>query len=156
MNIPGLVLLLVGAILVVAEAHAPGGVLGVLGGMALMAGGIIVIFALGGGAILALPVGLVLGVAAAAWTVLATRTAAGSRGTRVQAGAEALHGRIGVARRWSESAGQVFVDGALWRARHEWLGADDEAIREGDAVVVERVSGLTLSVRRAEDWELIG
>jgi hypothetical protein len=26
---------------------------------------------------------------------------------------------------------------------------------EGDSVVVERVSGLTLSVRRAEEWELI-
>jgi membrane-bound ClpP family serine protease len=162
MNILGLVLLLIGAILVVAEAHAPSGVLGVVGGLALMVGGVIAIFALGGGAILALPVGLTLGVAGAGWTLLATRAAAGSRGTRVQAGAEALHGRIGVARRWSESAGQVFVDGALWRARHECFGADDEvidddeAIREGDAVVVERVSGLTLSVRRAEDWELIG
>jgi membrane protein implicated in regulation of membrane protease activity len=30
-----------------------------------------------------------------------------------------------------------------------------EALREGDRVVVERVSGLTLSVRRAEEWELI-
>jgi membrane-bound ClpP family serine protease len=162
MNILGLVFLLIGAILVVAEAHAPGGVLGVGGGLALMVGGVIAIFALGGGAILALPVGLTLGVAGAGWTLLATRAAAGSRDTRVRAGTEALHGRIGVARRWSESAGQVFVDGALWRARHECLGADDEVIdddeviREGDAVVVERVSGLTLSVRRAEDWELIG
>jgi membrane-bound ClpP family serine protease len=152
----GLVLLLIGAILVVAEAHAPGGVLGLAGGLALMIGGVIAILALGGSAVLALPVGLTLGVAAAVWTLLATRAATRSRGTRVQAGAEALHGRIGVARRWSETAGQVFVDGALWRARHELLGLDDEAIHEGDSVVVERVSGLTLSVRRAEDWELIG
>jgi membrane-bound ClpP family serine protease len=156
MNALGLVLLLIGAVLVVAEAHAPGGVLGVLGGLALMSGGAIAILALGGGAILALPVGLALGVACGAWTLVATRAAAASRGTRARAGAEALEGRIGVARRWSESAGQVFLDGALWRARHEWPGADDEHIHEGDAVVVERVSGLTLSVRRAEDWELIG
>lgn len=156
MNTLGPVLLLIGAILVVAEAHVPGGILGLFGGIALMAGGVIAIFALGGSAILALPVGLTLGVVAGGWTLLATRAAAGSRGTRVQAGAEALHGRIGIARRWSESAGQVFVDGALWRARHDLLGDEDEAIHEGDAVVVEQVSGLTLSVRRAEDWELIG
>jgi membrane protein implicated in regulation of membrane protease activity len=37
---------------------------------------------------------------------------------RAQAGAEALCGRVGVVRRWSDSAGQVFVEGALWRARH--------------------------------------
>jgi membrane protein implicated in regulation of membrane protease activity len=58
-------------------------------------------------------------------------------------------------RGWSEPAGQVFVDGALWRARHDWAGLDGAALREGDPVVVENVSGLTLSVRRAEDWELI-
>ncbi len=74
---------------------------------------------------------------------------------RIKAGAEALCGRVGVVRRWSDSAGQVFVEGALWRARREWEDTDGEILREGDAVVVERVSGLTLSVRRAEEWELI-
>ena len=28
------------------------------------------------------------------------------------------------------------------------------ALREGERVVVERVNGLTLRVRRAEEWEL--
>jgi membrane-bound ClpP family serine protease len=155
MNLLGLVLLLIGAALVVAEAHVPGGVLGVAGGVVLMVGGVIVIAALGGGAMLAIPVGLGLGAAAVGWGLVARRAAAASKGTRIQAGAEALHGRIAVVRRWSESAGQVFVDGALWRARREWPEEDDEAINEGDSVVIERVSGLTLSVRRAEDWELI-
>jgi membrane-bound ClpP family serine protease len=155
MNLLGLVLLLIGAALVVAEAHAPGGVLGVAGGVALIAGGVIVIAALGGGAILAVPVGFALGAAAVAWGVVVRRAAAGVKGTRIRAGSEALQGRVGVARRWSESAGQVFVDGALWRARREWPELDEEEIREGDSVVIERVSGLTLSVRRAEDWELI-
>jgi membrane protein implicated in regulation of membrane protease activity len=89
------------------------------------------------------------------WALLVARKTSGSRRVRIQAGAEALCGRVGVVRRWSESAGQVFLDGALWRARHERLASDEEALREGDAVVVERVSGLTLSVRRAEEWELI-
>jgi membrane-bound ClpP family serine protease len=151
----GFALLLIGAILVVAEAHLPGGVLGVAGGVTLMAGGIIVIAALGGGAVLAVPIGVGLGVAAFGWALVVTRTAAGSRGGRIHAGAEALCGRVGVVRRWSESAGQVFVDGALWRARHEWPETDGEALHEGDSVVVQRVNGLTLSVRRAEEWELI-
>jgi membrane-bound ClpP family serine protease len=151
----GFALLLVGAMLVVGEAHVSGGVLGVVGGLALIFGGVIVIGALGGGAALAVPVGVGLGGAAGGWALLATRQAAGSRRTRIQAGAEALCGRVGVVRRWSESGGQVFLDGALWRARHEHAQADEETLHEGDSVVVERVSGLTLSVRRAEDWELI-
>jgi membrane-bound serine protease (ClpP class) len=151
----GIALLLIGAALVVAEAHAPAAVLGVAGGVALIAGAIIVIAALGGTAALAVPVGVGLGAAAGGWALVVTRKASGSRRVRIQAGAEALCGRVGVVRRWSESAGHVFLDGALWRARHERVGTDEEALHEGDAVVVERVSGLTLSVRRAEEWELI-
>jgi membrane-bound ClpP family serine protease len=151
----GLALVLTGAILVVAEAHAPGVVLGVAGGVALIAGGVIVSASLGGGAAFAVPVGVVLGLAAGGWGLLVTRKAAGSRRVRIQAGAEALCGRVGVVRRWSESAGQVFVDGALWRARNQGLGTEEEDLHEGDPVVIEHVSGLTLSVRRAEEWELI-
>jgi membrane protein implicated in regulation of membrane protease activity len=46
----------------------------------------------------------------------------------------------------------VLVDGALWRACSSWPDAE-ETIGEGDPVVVERVKGLTLAVRKAEDWE---
>jgi membrane-bound serine protease (ClpP class) len=49
--------------------------------------------------------------------------------------------------------GTVLVDGALWSA-HPSL-PDGEEIHEGDRVVVERVSGLTLAVRKAEEWELV-
>jgi membrane-bound ClpP family serine protease len=151
----GFVLLLVGAVLIVAEAHAPGGVLGVVGGLILVAGGVVVIAALGGGAALAIPVAVGIAAAAGAWTVVATRKAAGVRGTRIQAGTEALCGRLGVVQRWQEPAGQVFVDGALWRAEHDWGGRDEGALEDGDRIVVMRVNGLTLSVRRAEDWELV-
>jgi membrane-bound ClpP family serine protease len=151
----GFALLLSGAALVVAEAHVPGGVLGVAGGVALIIGGIIVIGALGGGAALAIPVGVGLGLAAGGWALVATRKVVSARRIRIGSGAEALCGRVGVVRRWGESAGQVFVDGALWRARDEWAGSDGAPLHEGDSVVVERVNGLTLSVRRAEEWELI-
>jgi len=151
----GFALLLIGAMLVVAEAHVPGGALGLAAGVVLIAGGVIVIGGLGGGAALAVPVGVSLGAAAGGWALVVTRKAAGAKRTRVQAGAETLFGRVGVVRRWNDSAGQVFIDGALWRARHERAEAEDEALHEGDPVVVQRVSGLTLSVRRAEEWELI-
>ena len=120
-----------------------------------MAGGIVVIAAMGGGAAAAVPVGLALGAAAGGWTIVATRKAAGVRRVRVRAGAEGLCGRVGVVRNWDERAGRVFVDGALWRACLGWTDGDQEWLHEGDRVVVEGVSGLTLSVRRAEEWELI-
>ncbi len=151
----GFALLLTGAALLVAEAHVPSGVLGMAAAGALIAGGVIVIAGLGGGAALAVPVGVVLGAAAGGWAIVATRKVAGSRRARIQAGAESLCGRVGVVRGWSDSAGQVFVDGALWRARRGVLDVEDEVLHEGDSIVVERVSGLTLSVRRAEEWELI-
>ena len=151
----GIALLLVGGVLLIAEAHAPGGVLGAGAGAALISGGIILIASLGGGAAFAVPVGVGLGLIAGAWAVVATHKAAGVRRLRVKVGAESLCGRIGVVRRWSDSVGQVFVDGALWRARHQ-VGEDGaEALHEGDSVIVEHVNGLTLSVRLAEEWELI-
>ena len=150
----GFALLLAGAALVVAEAHVPGGVLGAVGGAALIAGGVLVIAALGGGVAIAVPVGLALGLGAGGWALVAARTAGAARRTRVRAGAEGLCGRVGVVRSWEEPAGQVFVDGALWRARLDWSPPESEALHAGDPVVVERVSGLTLCVRRADEWEL--
>jgi membrane-bound serine protease (ClpP class) len=152
----GFALLFIGAVLVVAEAHVPGGVLGVFGGLALIAGGIVVIGGLGGGAVLAVPVGVGLGVATIACVLVMTRKAASVQHGRIRSGAEALCGCVGVVRGWSEPAGMVFVGGALWRARRDWGNVDEGApLHEGDPIVVERVDGLTLAVRPAEDWELI-
>lgn len=151
----GLVLLLLGATLVVVEAHVPGGVAGVAGGLALVAGGIVAIVGAGGSLALAVPVGIGVGVGVAGWMLLAATKTAAARRSRIQAGSEALSGRVGVVRGWSESSGHVFVDGALWRARRDWPGPDETKLEEGDPVVVEGVSGLTLCVRPAEDWELV-
>jgi membrane-bound serine protease (ClpP class) len=151
----GIVLLLLGLVLVIAEAHVPGGVFGVLGGVVLVAAVLVLAGAAGASAALAVPVGAALGLGAAAWGIVVARGVAGTRRARVRSGAEGLSGQVGVVRRWSEPDGQVFVDGALWRARHSWGPGEEDALREGDRVVVERVAGLTLCVRRAEEWELI-
>ena len=47
----------------------------------------------------------------------------------------------------------MFVDGALWRAR-KWDLEGEAELQPGDPVVIEQVSGLTLTVRPAEEWEL--
>ena len=148
----GVVLAVVGVALLVAEAHVPGGVLGVTGG-ATLALGLALALAGAGGAV-GVIVGVVLGtlVASGLWLAIATRKALATRRLRSASGREALAGRCGVVRRWQNGDGQVFVDGALWRARPSWPDAD-EHLEPGDTVVVEGMSGLTLAVRRAEEWE---
>jgi len=158
MVLVGLASIVCGVVLLVAEAHLPAGALGVAGAIALAVGAGLTVAGAGGGLALALA-----GVAAAAlvgvgWAALVARTALVARRRRAVSGREALSGRLGVVRRWDDDRrGQVLVDGALWQARASVLepSVADGAppLRTGDQVVVERVSGLTLTVRRAEEWE---
>ena len=152
MVIVGVALVLVGAALLVAEAHVPAGVLGVVGGLALAGGAALAIAGAGGGLAIVLTVMIAAGAVAGLWLGIATRKALATHGLRASSGREALSGRMGVVRNWTGGDGQVLVDGALWRARRSWAD-DNEELAAGDPVVVERVSGLTLAVRRAEDWE---
>jgi membrane-bound ClpP family serine protease len=152
MIIVGVALLLVGVALLVAEAHLPVGVLGAAGGLALVGGAAVALSAAGGGLALVLAATLAAAAVVGLWLALATRKALASQRRRTSSGREALNGRLGVVRNWTEAGGQVFVDGALWRARRSWADDADELV-EGDPVVVEQVRGLTLAVRRAEDWE---
>jgi membrane-bound ClpP family serine protease len=150
----GIVLLIVGAVLAVAEAHLPtGGALGFAGVAALVAGAALALTGLGTGAALAVPAAAGAGVAATGYLLLATRKVAVARRALARGGAEALVGSAGVVRSWEGRSGQVFVNGALWGARLGWA-LEDGPLRAGDHVVIERVNGLTLSVRRAEEWEV--
>ena len=149
----GIVLVLVGAALLVAEAHAPAGVLGVGGGLSLAGGAALAIAAAGGGLAIVLAVAVGAGAVAGLWLAVGTRKALATRALRSSAGREGLSGRLGVVRNWRDGGGQVLVEGALWRARQSWMD-EDAVLAEGDPVVVERVSGLTLAVRKAEDWEV--
>ena len=150
----GLLLLLVSAALAVAEAHVPSH--GVLGGasVAPLAAGIALVIS-GAGAGLALALGVATAVAAVGgmylWVVVHKALAA--RRARVRSGPEGLIGRVGEVRATPAPLGKVFLDGALWRARL-WGTDEDVPLQTGDPIVVERVDGLTLTVRRAEDWEL--
>ena len=150
----GIVLLIVGAVLLVAEAHLPAGVLGVAGALALASGAALAIAGAGGGIAIVLAAAVAAGLVAALWVVLAARKALAASRMRTISGSEALSGHTGVVRTWAGDGGQVLVDGALWRACCSWPECDQQ-IAEGDSVIVERVRGLTLAVRKAEDWETV-
>jgi membrane-bound ClpP family serine protease len=148
----GVALVLVGVALLVAEAHLPSGALGAAGGGALAVGAALAIAGAGAGAAAVVAAVLAALAVTAGWLLVATRKSLAVRRLRAASGREALSGRTGVVRSWAGECGQVFVDGALWRARRSWPD-DPEEIGVGDSVVVERVNGLTLGVRRAERWE---
>jgi membrane-bound ClpP family serine protease len=161
MTIAGLVLLVVGLLVGLSEAHAPThGIAGGIG-VALMAAGIALAL-VGAGAAVAIGVGAGFALAAGGGGLLAltVRRALAVRRRRVSTGAEGLLGQVGVVRRWAGETGSVALQGAVWRARRspgiEY--APDEtpaALHAGDRVVVEALEGLTLTVRPAEAWELL-
>jgi membrane-bound ClpP family serine protease len=137
-----------------AEAHLPSfGALGVAGVAALVTGAALAVDAAGAGPGLILAVAIAIGLGAGVLLLYAVRASLPVARARARTGAEALVGHIGVVRQPPAPLGQILVDGALWRARPCWED-DGPALRVGDHVVVERVNGLTLSVRRAEEWEL--
>lgn len=154
----GLALLAVGALLVLVEVHVPNlGVLGVPGVIALAAGAVLAVSGLGGGIAVAVVAAVVIAGVAGGALALALRRGIAVRRRRIRSGPEGLIGHMGVVRRWEEPSGKVLVDGALWSARRSWPDGEHEQgeLHEGDPVVVERLDGLTLAIRPAEDWELV-
>jgi membrane-bound ClpP family serine protease len=146
----GIVLMLLGAALAAAEAHVQfHGLLGAAAAVAAGSGLALVVAGAGAGIAVALAVGLVVGLFAAGYALLVLRKGIAVTRSRVRSGPEGLVGRVGEAR----ATGQVFLDGALWRAR-VWSGDEEPALQRGEPIVVERVDGLTLTVRRAEEWEV--
>ncbi len=145
---------MIGAVVVVVEAHVQSlGFLGVPGVAALTAGAVFTVSGLGGGIALVVACAVVLALAGAAIVGLSLTKGIAVRRRRIQTGSEGIVGHLGVVRRWTEPGGTVLIDGGLWRAQRSL--PDEEPLDEGDHVVVERVSGLTLCVRKAESWELV-
>ncbi len=147
---------MLGAVLILVEAHVSSlGVLGAPGMVALAAGAVLAVTGLGGGLILGAVSALALTAMTLGVLALTLQKGVAVRRRRIRTGAEGLIGHVGVVRSWSESMGSVLVDGALWRARYSPVNDEGHMLNAGDPVVVEYLNGLTLSVRRAEDWELV-
>ena len=140
-------LLALALVLFIAEAHAPTTVLGLLGVAALVGAG----FAWrDAGHDLPVAAIVVAGVILAAFVVFASRKAlAAHRDEPVRTGSEELVGSVGEVRAPLDPDGQIFVQGALWKARATSAGE----IGLGNRVRVRAVDGLTLEVEPVADQD---
>jgi membrane-bound serine protease (ClpP class) len=140
-------LLALALLLFIAEAHAPTTVLGLLGVASLVGAG----FAWRDAGH-DLPVAAIIagGVILAGFVVFASRKAiAAHRDEPVRTGSEELLGSVGEVRMPLDPEGQIFIQGALWRARA--VGAGEIGL--GNRVRVRAVDGLTLEVEPVADQD---
>jgi membrane-bound serine protease (ClpP class) len=145
----GVVLLLVGLGLFAAEVKiASHGVLGLGGVVALVAAGLLLFDTDSEAFSASVPVAGAAGAILGGFALFAVSKAMAARRAPVLAGSEELVGSRGTVRVPLDPVGQVFVAGALWRARP----ADGAGrIERGAKVSVEAVEGLTLDVREVEE-----
>src|SRR5947209_6518002 len=121
----GVSLLLIGAVLILIEAHVPQ--LGLIGGpgvVALGVGAALAVGGLGGGVLLGILAALVLVAAAGGMLAITVGKGLAVRRRAIRSGPEHLIGHLGEVRSWEGVKGSVAVDGALWHARLSW--PDDE------------------------------
>jgi membrane-bound serine protease (ClpP class) len=142
------VLGLLGVALLVAELLlSTGGVLAALGAAGLVAAGVIALTAESDASASdwAGPALITLGLLSIVSFYFITRKVLDAhREQPVRAGHEELIGASAEVRTSLDPEGQVWIEGALWRAQ---LSGGGEPLRPGDRVTVEAVEGLTLVVR---------
>ncbi len=149
-EIAGVLLLLLAVALIIAETQVPSGILGGAGVVALAASGLLLYDTSGEGFGISPVVVIVLAVVIGVGLIFVVRKIQEAGRNPVHTGWEELVGAEATVRTPLDPVGQVFVQGALWRARPpDGL----EPVEVGDRVVVESVDGLTLNVSRLEDSE---
>ena len=146
-SLAGVLLLLAGILMIIGEAHLPThGILGASGVAALIASGLLLYdtntSALEISPVVVVIVGLILGGALA----LVVQKAVRARHAPKRTGWEEMVGSIGEVREPLDRVGQVFVQGALWRAELTGADGDGRTLDRGVRVRVESVEGLTLHV----------
>jgi membrane-bound serine protease (ClpP class) len=143
----GLLLILLAFALFVAEAFIIShGALAAGGIVSLIFGGLL-LFDTGSEAFeISVPVVIFTAALLGGFFVFVISKAVEARHRHVRTGQEELVGMRAVVRSPLDPVGHVFVHGALWRA----TASDSAALAVGDEVVVERIEGLTLTVRKAE------
>jgi membrane-bound serine protease (ClpP class) len=140
------VLALIGVALLLAELLLPtGGVLAVLGAAGLVAGGVVALESDASNADFIGPALIALGLLSlVTFFVVARKVLEAHRDEPVRTGSEELVGALAEARSTLDPEGQVWIEGALWRAR---VGSGDGPVGLGDRVRVDAIEGLTLVVR---------
>ncbi|MGH2957466.1 MAG: NfeD family protein [Solirubrobacterales bacterium] len=133
-------------VLFIAEAHVPGGVFAGLGIASLVGAGFA--FREAGND---LPIAVIVAAALVlgGFFIFAGRKVfKAHRDEPVRTGWEELVGREGEAREPLDPVGQIWVEGALWKAR---VGDGEPGLEAGARVLIESVDGLTLVVRPVSD-----
>jgi membrane-bound serine protease (ClpP class) len=141
------VIAIVAVIVLIAELLLPtGGVLSAIGALGLIAAGVVALTADADSSASewAGPALITLGALSLITAyVIGRKVLTAHREQPVRAGYEELVGAPAEVRTSLDPEGQVWIEGALWRAR---LAGDGEPLRPGDRVRVEAVEGLTLVV----------
>lgn len=140
----GIVLLVLALALMVAETQVPsGGILGG-GGVAALAVGLLLLYDTDSPAFaVSVPATLGAGAVLGVLVLVAANKGLAARSRPLAGGEHELVGREAEVRTPLTPLGQVFVGGALWRAR---TANPDLAVEAGDKVEVRGIDGLTLTV----------
>jgi membrane-bound serine protease (ClpP class) len=137
----GMGLILLGIVLMVAEAFAPSfGVLGIGGAIAFVLGAAMLIDTEAPGFAISWPVISAIAATSLGFSLLVVRMALTSHRRGVVSGREQMIGMPARVQDWSGTSGHVFVQGERWRAVS---GAPVEA---GQTVRITGMNGLTLQV----------
>jgi membrane-bound serine protease (ClpP class) len=156
-TIAGLLLILLAFGLFVAEAFIVShGALAAGGVVSLIFGGLLLFDTHSEAFEISVPVVIFTAAVLGSFFVFVISKAVEARHRRVYTGSEEMIGERGIVRSAFDPVGHVFVRGALWRA----TPADSTSLAVGDEVVVEKIDGLTLTVRKAEpadaEREIVG
>ena len=144
-NYAGLLLILLGLGLLIADIKVPSYGLLTVGGIVSMTLGSIMLFRTPGSFLsVSWPVILAAVITTAAFFIFAIGMAIKARLTKPVSGKEGLVGERGVARTPLEPSGMVLVHGELWQAK------SDEPVGEGEEVEVVAVEGLKLKVKKVD------
>jgi len=158
-TVAGVLLLVFGVALIIAEAHLPThGILGASGVAALIAAGL-VLYDTGTSAFeVSAPVIIFAGLLIGGFLAFAVERAFRARRQPARTGWEEMIGAVGEVRERLDPVGQIFVEGALWRAElappdggsdqsADGSAGDGRPLERGSRVRVASVEGLTLRVR---------
>ena len=155
----GVLLLVVGVAMIIAEAHLPThGILGAAGVAALIAAGLVLYDTDTSAYEVSAPVVILTGLLIGGFLAFAVERAMRARSLPARTGWEEMIGAVGEVREPLDPIGQIFVEGALWRAElappaaspeqsATGSGSDGRPLERGSRVRVESVEGLTLRVR---------
>ena len=150
-RLTGILLLVLAAALLIAEAHlATGGVLGLAGIGALIASSLLLYDTDSDAFGVSPPIVVAAAALLGALLAFVVQRVVAAHQDAARTGWEEMVGAVGEVRAPLEPVGQVFVEGALWRAIP---AADEKAIAIGNRVRVESVDGLTLMVRTENGGE---